>query len=130
MWATRFWWMLKSLGFKRASVLDGGFEKFLLKVRPIERGSRRGYPRWTFTATPRPGFFVDKHTVLAARNDPRVVVINALGTNSIRVLNRAATAGQVASREASMFLRRHCTTPQPRHSQIRTMQNVSSQHKA
>ena len=26
MWATRFWWMLESLGFSRASVLDGGFE--------------------------------------------------------------------------------------------------------
>ena len=79
MWATRFWWMLKSLGFKRASVLDGGFEKWSVEGRPIERGSPRGYPRGTFTATPRSGFFVDKHTVLAARNDPRVVVINALG---------------------------------------------------
>jgi thiosulfate/3-mercaptopyruvate sulfurtransferase len=79
MWATRFWWMLESLGFKRASVLDGGFEKWSAEGRPIERGSPRGYPRGTFTATPRPGFFVDKHTVLAARNDPRVVIINALG---------------------------------------------------
>ncbi|RPI41145.1 MAG: sulfurtransferase, partial [Hyphomicrobiaceae bacterium] len=24
MWATRFWWMLKSLGFDDAAVLDGG----------------------------------------------------------------------------------------------------------
>jgi len=79
MWATRFWWMLESLGFKRASVLDGGFEKWSAEGRPIERGSPTGYPRGTFTATPRPGFFVDKHTVLAARNDPRMVVINALG---------------------------------------------------
>ena len=79
MWATRFWWMLEALGFKHASVLDGGFEKWSAEGRPIERGSPRGYPRGTFTATPRPGFFVDKHTVLAARNDPRVVVINALG---------------------------------------------------
>jgi thiosulfate/3-mercaptopyruvate sulfurtransferase len=79
MWATRFWWMLESLGFKRASVLDGGFEKWSGEGRPIERGSPRGYPRGTFTATSRPGFFVDKHTVLAARNDPRVVVLNALG---------------------------------------------------
>jgi thiosulfate/3-mercaptopyruvate sulfurtransferase len=79
MWATRFWWMFESLGFKRASVLDGGFEKWSAEGRQIERGSPRSYPRGTFTATPRPGFFVDKHTVLAARNDPRVVVINALG---------------------------------------------------
>ena len=26
MWATRFWWMLKALGFDGAAVLDGGFE--------------------------------------------------------------------------------------------------------
>jgi hypothetical protein len=79
MWATRFWWMLESLGFKCASVLDGGLEKWSGEGRPIERGPPRWYPRGTFTATPRPGFFVDKHTVLAAWNDPRVVVINALG---------------------------------------------------
>jgi len=26
MWATRFWWMLKSLGFDDAAVLNGGFD--------------------------------------------------------------------------------------------------------
>jgi len=60
-------------------VLAVCFEKWSAEERPIERGPPRGYPRGSFTATPRPGFFVDKHTVLAARNDPRVVVINALG---------------------------------------------------
>jgi thiosulfate/3-mercaptopyruvate sulfurtransferase len=62
-------------------------------------------PRGIFTATPLPGFFVDKHTVLAARNDPRVVVINALAPNSINGLE-SSRYGQVASREASMFRRR------------------------
>ena len=62
----QFWWMLDSSD-SRASVLDGGFEKWSAQGRPIERGSPRGYPRGAFTATPRPGFFVDKHTVLAAR---------------------------------------------------------------
>ena len=38
MWATRFWWMLESLGCKRASVLDGGLEKWSGDGRPIERG--------------------------------------------------------------------------------------------
>ncbi len=82
MWATRFWSMLDSLGFDRASVLDGGFEKWSAEGRLIGRGSPRGYPPGTFTATPRPGSFVDRDTVLAARNDPRVVVINALGAQS------------------------------------------------
>jgi thiosulfate/3-mercaptopyruvate sulfurtransferase len=78
-WATRFWWMLKSLGFDRAFVLDGGFEKWSAEGRPIERGPSKGYPPGNFTATPQPGFFVDKHAVLAAQEDPRVVVVNALG---------------------------------------------------
>ena len=63
----------------RASVLDGGFEKWSAEGRPIERGSPKGYPTGDFTAASRPGFFVDKQGVLAARNDPSVVVINALG---------------------------------------------------
>ncbi len=28
MWATRFWWMLRSLGFDGAAVLDGGFDRW------------------------------------------------------------------------------------------------------
>ena len=49
-----------------------------LKDARSNAGRPQGYSRGTFTATPLPGFFVDKHTLLSARNDPRVVVINAL----------------------------------------------------
>lgn len=79
MWATRFWWMLKSLGFDGASVLDGGLDKWKLEGRPIETGPARGYPPATFTAQPRPGFFAGKHDVLAARGEPATSVVNALG---------------------------------------------------
>jgi thiosulfate/3-mercaptopyruvate sulfurtransferase len=79
MWATRFWWMLKSLGFDGAAVLDGGFDQWKAEGRPTESGPARGYPPATFTARPRPGFFVDKGVVLAATRDPGTVVVNALG---------------------------------------------------
>src|SRR5262247_33084 len=79
MWATRFWWMLRSLGFAGAAVLDGGFDKWKAEGRPIERGPAAGYPRATFKAAPREGFFVDKHAVLAATRDPGTVIVNALG---------------------------------------------------
>ena len=36
MWATRFWWMLKSLSFERAAVLDGGFDKWKAEERPLD----------------------------------------------------------------------------------------------
>jgi thiosulfate/3-mercaptopyruvate sulfurtransferase len=79
MWATRFWWMLRSLGFDRAAVLDGGFDKWKAEGRPTERGAARGYPPATFKATARAGFFVDKHAVLAATADRSTVIVNALG---------------------------------------------------
>jgi len=78
MWATRFWWMLKSLGFDGAAVLDGGFDKWKAEGRPTESGPARGYPPARFAARPRPGFFVDKRVVLAATEDPATVVVNAL----------------------------------------------------
>ena len=79
MWATRFWWMLRALGFDGAAVLDGGFDKWKAEARPTESGPAMGYPRTTFKAAPRQGLFVDKHTVAAALGSPATVVVNALG---------------------------------------------------
>jgi thiosulfate/3-mercaptopyruvate sulfurtransferase len=78
MWATRFWWMLKSLGFD-AAVLNGGFDAWKAEGRPTESGPARGYPSGNFTAAPRPGFFVDKQHVLAATKASDTVIVNALG---------------------------------------------------
>jgi thiosulfate/3-mercaptopyruvate sulfurtransferase len=79
MWATRFWWMLKSLGFDGALVLDGGLDKWKAEGRPLQTGPAKGYPPATFAAKPRTGFFVGKDAVLAARGDQRTVTVNALG---------------------------------------------------
>jgi thiosulfate/3-mercaptopyruvate sulfurtransferase len=79
MWATRFWWMLRSLGFEGAAVLNGGFDKWQAEGLPVERGPARGYPPARFTATQRPGRFTDKRAVLAATADPGTVIVNALG---------------------------------------------------
>jgi thiosulfate/3-mercaptopyruvate sulfurtransferase len=79
MWATRFWWMLRSLGCDRVAVLNGGFDKWLAEGRPTERGQSKGYPCATFRATPRSGLFVDRHAVLAALGRQDTVIVNALG---------------------------------------------------
>jgi thiosulfate/3-mercaptopyruvate sulfurtransferase len=79
MWATRFWWMLRSLGFENAAVLDGGFDKWKAEERAIETGAAKGYKPATFKAKPKPGFFVGKDDVLAAVKDHTAVVVNALG---------------------------------------------------
>ena len=79
MWATRFWWMLKSLGFDGAAVLNGGFDAWKAQDRPTESGPARGYPPGDFKAAPRPGFFVDKHATLAAAKERDTAIVNALG---------------------------------------------------
>ncbi|MFB9266775.1 sulfurtransferase [Bradyrhizobium erythrophlei] len=79
MWATRFWWMLRSLGFDGASVLDGGIDKWTAEGRDIETGLTGDYPSATFSARSVPGLFVGKHDVLAATADRNTVIVNALG---------------------------------------------------
>ena len=79
MWATRFWWMLTSLGYENVAVLDGVLDKWKLEGRPLETGPAKGYKPATFTAKPRDGFFVDKHQTLAATSERGTVVVNALG---------------------------------------------------
>ena len=78
MWATRFWWMLRSLGFDNVAVLDGGLDTWKAEGRAIETGAAKGYPPATFTAKPRAGYFVDKHETLKASTDRNTVVVNAL----------------------------------------------------
>jgi len=85
MWATRFWWMLKSLGLE-ASVLDGGFDKWKAEGRAIETGPAKGYEKAIFAAKPRPGYFIGKDEVLAASADRGTVVVNALGPQFYRGL--------------------------------------------
>jgi thiosulfate/3-mercaptopyruvate sulfurtransferase len=79
MWATRFWWMLRALGFDGAAVLDGGFDKWQAEGRPTERGAPRGYPAARFVPAPRAGLFVDKDVVAAALGRADTVIVNALG---------------------------------------------------
>jgi thiosulfate/3-mercaptopyruvate sulfurtransferase len=79
MWATRFWWMLRSLGFDNVAVLDGGLDQWKAEGRAVESGPAKGCPAAIFTAKPRAGYFVDKHNTLAASADGNTVVVNALG---------------------------------------------------
>lgn len=79
MWATRFWWMLRAMGFDEAAVLDGGLDKWRAEGRPTESGDAAVYPPAIFKAKPRPGLFVDKSVALAAIGQPGTVTINALG---------------------------------------------------
>jgi thiosulfate/3-mercaptopyruvate sulfurtransferase len=83
MWATRVWWMLHAMGFDRAAVLDGGFEKWLAEGRPVSR-EPAVYPPATFTPRPRAGLLVDKGAVLEAIDGPGTCLINTLSEPDFR----------------------------------------------
>ena len=77
MWAARVWWMLRAFGFDDAAVLNGGFKKWTREGRPLATDDGAA-PHRTFTARPRPALIADKSGVLAALDDGRACVLNAL----------------------------------------------------
>jgi len=76
-WATRVWWMLRSVGFDNAGVLNGGWAKWTAEGRPIT-AEPVSYPTATLTPNPRPELFAQKEDVLAAIEDGATCIVNAL----------------------------------------------------
>jgi thiosulfate/3-mercaptopyruvate sulfurtransferase len=77
VWATRVWWMLRSIGFDAAAVLDGGWEKWARESRPVSTDEPVFAPA-TLTPHPRSELFVTRETVASAMDDPDTCLINAL----------------------------------------------------
>lgn len=76
--SARMWWMLRSVGYANAAVLDGGWEKWVSEGRPITSEVKQ-YPPARFTAHPsQPSLWADKDDVLCAIHNPAVCTINAL----------------------------------------------------
>ena len=76
-WATRIWWMLRSIGFDNASVLNGGFDKWKAEGREISTEPLE-YPSDALTPRPRAGLFCDKDETRQSIDDGNICVINAL----------------------------------------------------
>jgi thiosulfate/3-mercaptopyruvate sulfurtransferase len=77
MWATRVWWMLRAFGFEDAAVLNGGWAKWKSEGQVVSTEPSH-YPPATFIPRPRPELIAGKEDVLAAIEDERVCLINAL----------------------------------------------------
>lgn len=77
MWASRVWWMLRSIGFDNVAVLDGGLEKWQREGRPTDSAATP-YPAGTLTVKPRPGMWIDKSKMLDAVQNGGPTTINAL----------------------------------------------------
>ena len=83
-WAARVWWMLRSFGFDRAAVLDGGWRAWSNGEHPVAEGPEPLPPPARFTPRPSPGLFVDKDHVVGALDDQRVAIVNALDRAAYR----------------------------------------------
>jgi thiosulfate/3-mercaptopyruvate sulfurtransferase len=77
MWSTRVWWMLRSIGFERVAVLDGGWAKWVTEQRPVD-AAEPDYAAGRLNCRPRPEMWVDKARMLDTEQDPAPVVLNAL----------------------------------------------------
>lgn len=95
-WAARVWWMLRSIGFDDARVLDGGLTAWSAAGLPVtsvpgsagaEPSGPRGagadepaavWPSATLTPRPRPGVFVGSPEVLAALGDDGSALVSAV----------------------------------------------------
>ena len=76
-WATRFWWMLRWIGFDNAAILDGGMESWMSEGRAVTT-EVANYPPGELVARPRPELFVEKDAMLASIDDKSVCSLNAL----------------------------------------------------
>lgn len=77
IWAARVWWLLRSFGFDRAAVLDGGWAKWANEGRAVSRRAS-AYPPARFTPARQERLFADRDQVLAGLADPAVCTLNAL----------------------------------------------------
>ncbi len=77
MWATRVWWMLRSIGFDNVAVLNGGYEKWKKEGRPVTAEVTRHAPG-TLSVRPRADMWVGKDAMLDVVAGKGPVTVNAL----------------------------------------------------
>ena len=76
-WATRVWWMLKSMGFNNASILNGGYDRWKNQNRNIST-TPITYQENKFISIPQNGLFCTKEEVLNSLTNNNISIINAL----------------------------------------------------
>lgn len=77
-WATRVWWLLRTIGFDRAAVLDGGFKKWRAEGRALSTATSIYPPAPSLTLNERCGLFTGRDSVVQALENSTAVVVNCL----------------------------------------------------
>lgn len=83
MWATRMWWMFRTFGHDRVSVLDGGFAKWQREGRPVSTTPDR-YPAAAYRADANIARVADKQAVMSAIENGGTCVLNALSREQFK----------------------------------------------
>src|SRR6185437_6773474 len=108
VWATRFWWMLRAIGFDDAAILDGGLDKWKAENRPLQTEAA-DYPPATLSLRGRPEIFVDRNDIKAAIGKTGTLTLNALsheqhkGTGGVTYGRAGRIAGSSCVPAASLF---------------------------
>ena len=76
-WATRVWWMLRSVNFHNVSILNGGFDKWKSENKPLSNEPVQ-YPKSKFNGKFQKEYFCTKEEVLDNINNKNTIIINAL----------------------------------------------------
>ena len=76
MWSTRVWWMLRSIGFDRVAVLNGGWDAWERGGYPVSDASP-DYEAGRLTLRARPEMWVDKSDMLEMIDKAEPLTINA-----------------------------------------------------
>lgn len=83
MVVTRAWWVLRTLGHERVSILDGGLDAWRREGRPLD-DARPVFPPARHGAALRPGRLADADDVARALADGSAQVVNALSPEQFR----------------------------------------------
>lgn len=83
MWASRVWWMFRSIGFDNCYVLDGGFAKWTAEGRPVSSEAPKvTAAEGNLTPRPRPELWASKQEVADSIGSASTCTINALPPKS------------------------------------------------
>ncbi len=109
MWATRVWWILRSLGFKKVSLLNGGWSKWVAEGRPISTRPTN-YKPVIAQGKYNERYFARKSEVISALGESDTLLIHALtppvfeGSDDTLVFGRRGhIPGSVNIPSGSMF---------------------------
>jgi thiosulfate/3-mercaptopyruvate sulfurtransferase len=95
MWATRAWWMFRSVGFDNVAVLDGGWQKWRSEDRPVDRATPK-YATGSLSVKERPQMWANKADMLRIIEDGSACTLNALAPDVYSgEANRYGRAGHI-----------------------------------